>query len=146
MTNFYICSENAAHIGRFYFMQLVTSERRVPDFIVLFIFTSVGECKVKEPTTLTEVRIEVLNLLLGEKSWNWNSWNPWVLPLLPNVMRWLLAFSMRNTNTSDKLISFAKLSIIYLSRPFDEHFSSYALFTWFIQATCQELDDNVCML
>ena len=41
-------------------MRLATSERRVPDFIVLFIFTSVGECKVKEPTTLTEVRIEVL--------------------------------------------------------------------------------------
>ena len=53
-TNVYICSENAAHIGGFYFMRLATSERRVPDFtdfIVLFMFTSVGECKVKEPTT-----------------------------------------------------------------------------------------------
>ena len=59
-TNVYIRSENAAHIGGFYFMRLTTFERRVPDFIVLFIFTSVGECKVKEPTILTEVRIEVL--------------------------------------------------------------------------------------
>ena len=42
----YICSENAAHIGGFYFMRLATSERRVPDFIVEFMFTSVGECKV----------------------------------------------------------------------------------------------------
>ena len=51
-TNVYICSENAAHIGGFYFMRLATSERRVPDFIVLFMFTSVGECKVNEPTTV----------------------------------------------------------------------------------------------
>ena len=34
------------------FMRLATSERRVPDFIVLFMFTSVGECKVNEPTTV----------------------------------------------------------------------------------------------
>ena len=39
---------------------LLLLKEAVPDFIVLFIFTSVGECKVKEPTTLTEVRIEVL--------------------------------------------------------------------------------------
>ena len=51
-TNVYICSENASHIGGFYFMRLATSERRVPDFIVLFMFTSVGECKVNEPTTV----------------------------------------------------------------------------------------------
>ena len=51
-TNVYICSEKAAHIGGFYFMRLATSERRVPDFIVLFMFTSVGECKVNEPTTV----------------------------------------------------------------------------------------------
>ena len=51
-TNVYICSENAAQIGGFYFMRLATSERRVPDFIVLFMFTSVGECKVNEPTTV----------------------------------------------------------------------------------------------
>ena len=51
-TNLYICSENAAHIGGFYFMRLATSERRVPDLIVLFMFTSVGECKVNEPTTV----------------------------------------------------------------------------------------------
>ena len=51
-TNVYICSENAAHIGGFYFMRLATSERRVPDFIVLFMFTSVGKCKVNEPTTV----------------------------------------------------------------------------------------------
>ena len=44
--------ENAAHIGGFYFMRLATSERRVPDFIVEFMFTSVGECKVNEPTTV----------------------------------------------------------------------------------------------
>ena len=51
--NVYICSENAAHIGGFYFMRLATSEReRVPDFIVMFMFTSVGECKVNEPTTV----------------------------------------------------------------------------------------------
>ena len=29
-----------------------TSERRVPDFIALFAFTRVGECKVKVPTTV----------------------------------------------------------------------------------------------
>ena len=51
-TNVYICGENAAHIGGFYFMRLATSERRVPDFIVLSMFTSVGECKVNEPTTV----------------------------------------------------------------------------------------------
>ena len=51
-TNVYICSENAVHIGGFYFMRLATSERRVPDFIVEFMFTSVGECKVNEPTTV----------------------------------------------------------------------------------------------
>ena len=53
-TNVYICSENAAQIGGFYFMwlKLATSERRVPDFIVLFMFTGVGECKVNEPTTV----------------------------------------------------------------------------------------------
>ena len=51
-TNVYICSENAAHMGGFYFMRLATSERRVPDFIVLVMFTSVGECKVNEPTTV----------------------------------------------------------------------------------------------
>ena len=52
-TNVYICSEtSAAHIGGFDFMRLATSERRVPDFIFLFMFTSVGECKVNEPTTL----------------------------------------------------------------------------------------------
>ena len=51
-TNVYICSESAAHIGGFYIMRLATSERRVPDFIVLFMFTSVGECKVNEPTTV----------------------------------------------------------------------------------------------
>ena len=50
-TNVYICGENAAHIGGFYFMRLATSER-VPDFIVLSMFTSVGECKVNEPTTV----------------------------------------------------------------------------------------------
>ena len=51
-TNVYICRENAAHIGGFYFMRLATSERRVPDFMVLSMFTSVGECKVNEPTTV----------------------------------------------------------------------------------------------
>ena len=33
------------------FVQHATCERRVPDFIALFAFTSVGKCKVKEPTT-----------------------------------------------------------------------------------------------
>ena len=51
-TNVYICGENAAHIGGFYFMRLATSERRVPDFLVLSMFTGVGECKVNEPTTV----------------------------------------------------------------------------------------------
>ena len=46
------CGENTAHIGGFYFMRLDTSERRVPDFIVLSMFTSVGECKVNEPKTV----------------------------------------------------------------------------------------------
>ena len=53
-------------------MRLATSERRVPDFIALFMFFSVGECKVKKPDNC-KVRIEVLNLLLREKSWNWSS-------------------------------------------------------------------------
>ena len=72
-TNVYICSENASHISGFYFMRLATPERRVPDFIVLFMFISVGKCKVNDRTGHCKVRIEVLNLLLGEKSWNWNS-------------------------------------------------------------------------
>ena len=33
------------------FVQHATCERRVLDFIALFAFTSVGECKVKEATT-----------------------------------------------------------------------------------------------
>ena len=39
-------------------------------------------------------------------------------------------------------------SIIYLTRQFDEHFWSYALFifAWLIQVKCQEFDDNVCVL
>ena len=52
MTNVYIFSENATHIGGFYFMRLATSERRVPDFIVFFMFTTAGKCKVNEPTTV----------------------------------------------------------------------------------------------
>ena len=51
-TNVYICSENAPHIGGFYFIRFAISERRVPDLIVLFMFTSVGECKVNESTTI----------------------------------------------------------------------------------------------
>ena len=32
-------------------MRLATqSDRRVPDFIVFFMFTSAGKCKVNEPT------------------------------------------------------------------------------------------------
>ena len=34
------------------FVEHAPCERRVPDFIALFAFTSVGECKVKEPTTV----------------------------------------------------------------------------------------------
>ena len=33
-------------------MQLAPFERRVQDFIVLFMFISVGKCKVNEPTTV----------------------------------------------------------------------------------------------
>ena len=33
-------------------MRLATSEIRVPDFIVLYMFISAGECKVNEPTTV----------------------------------------------------------------------------------------------
>ena len=51
-TKVYICSENSARIGGFYFMRLATSERRVPDFIVLLMFISVGKSKVNEPTTV----------------------------------------------------------------------------------------------
>ena len=38
--------------------------------------------------------------------------------------------------------------IIYLTGPFDEYFSLYALFifAWLVQATGQEFDDNVCVL
>ena len=32
--------------------RILHCERRVTDFIVLFMFTSVGECKVNEPTTV----------------------------------------------------------------------------------------------
>ena len=37
---FYICSENAVHMGGFLcgFVQLAAYERRVPDFIALFAF------------------------------------------------------------------------------------------------------------
>ena len=34
------------------FVHLAIFERRVPDFMTLFTFTSVGEFKVKEPTTV----------------------------------------------------------------------------------------------
>ena len=33
-------------------MRLATSERRVPDFMILFMFISDGKCKVNEPTTV----------------------------------------------------------------------------------------------
>ena len=45
-------------------MRLATSERRVPDFIALFMFISVGECKVKK-TDNCKVRVEVLNRGIG---------------------------------------------------------------------------------
>ena len=55
-TNVYICSENAAHQSVDFtscgLLLRPTSERRVRDFIDLFMFNSVGERKVKEPTTV----------------------------------------------------------------------------------------------
>ena len=51
-TFIYICSENAVHIGGFYFVRLAIYKRKVPDSIVLFMFSSVGECKVNERTTV----------------------------------------------------------------------------------------------
>ena len=60
-----------------------------------------------------KVRIE-FEIGFSAKNSAYNSWNPWVLPLfnIPNVMRWLLAFTMGKTDKT--IISFATLSIIYL--------------------------------
>ena len=41
----YICSENAVHIGGFYFVQLVIYKRRVPDFIALFAFNLLSNAR-----------------------------------------------------------------------------------------------------
>ena len=78
----YICIEDAVQIGGLYYMRRgfvcpAIFERRVPDFIALFTFTSVGEFRVKQ-TDYCKIRIEVFNLFVGEKS-SINSWKPWVL-------------------------------------------------------------------
>ena len=53
-----------------------------------------------------------MKLLLVEKSWNWNSWNSWVLPPIHNVMRWLLAFSMRNTIQAINFVRKVKYNLL----------------------------------
>ena len=61
----YICSENALHISGFYFMQLTTYERRVPDSLC----SPLIRCRMQgQGTDYCKVRIEVLNLFLGENS------------------------------------------------------------------------------
>ena len=65
----YIFSENAVHIGGFYFMQLqfmrlTTYERRMPDSLCLPLIC----CRMQgKRTDYCKVRIEVLNLFPGEK-------------------------------------------------------------------------------
>ena len=41
----YICSENAVHIGGFYFVRLAIYKRRVPDFIALFAFNLLSNAR-----------------------------------------------------------------------------------------------------
>ena len=40
-----ICSENAVHIGGFYFVRLAIYKRRVPDFIALFAFSLLSNAR-----------------------------------------------------------------------------------------------------
>ena len=64
----YICSENAVHIGGFYFMQLqfmrfATYERKVPDSLC----SPLIRCRMQgKRTDYYKVRMEVLNLFPGE--------------------------------------------------------------------------------
>ena len=44
-TSIYICSENAVHIGGFYFVRLAIYKRRVPDFIALFVFNLLSNAR-----------------------------------------------------------------------------------------------------
>ena len=61
----YICSENAVHIGGFYFMRLATHKRRVPDSLC----SPLIRCRMQViRTDYCKVRIEVLNLFPGENS------------------------------------------------------------------------------
>ena len=64
-TNVYICSENAVHIGGFYFMRLATYKIRVPDSLC----SPLIRCRMQgKRTDYCKVRIEVLNLFPGENS------------------------------------------------------------------------------
>ena len=115
MTFVYICSENALHINGFYFMQLATYERRVPDSLC----SPLIHCRMQSKRTdYCKVRTEVLNLFPGENSAQ-ISWNPWVLPLfnIPNVM----TCHFFDGRQGDKQ-QFLSQSIIYLSRPFEDNF------------------------
>ena len=111
----YIFSENAVHIGGFYFMQLqfmrLTSyERRMPDSLCLLLIC----CRMQgKRTDYSKVRIEVLNLFPGKNSAQ-KSWNPWVLPLfnIPNVMWWLLTFWMGNTKTNNNFFCKFKYNLL----------------------------------
>ena len=60
-----ICSENAVHIGGFYFMRLATYKIRVPDSLC----SPLIRCRMQgKRTDYCKVRIEVLNLFPGENS------------------------------------------------------------------------------
>ena len=72
----------------------------------------VVECKVN----YCKVRIEVLNFV---------SWRKIVV--IPNVMRWVLAFSMHNTDTKT---FFRKVKYNLVIETFEDDFSLYASFNY----------------
>ena len=75
-----ICSENAVHIGGFYFMRLATYKIRVPDSLC----SPLIRCRMQgKRTDYCKVRIEVLNLFPGENSGQ-NSWKPWANVMTPH--------------------------------------------------------------
>ena len=55
-----------------------------------------------------------------------------------NIFRWVTRMQTK--------VSFAKLSIIYSIETIWGRFFIICFITWLIPATCEELDDNVCVL
>ena len=67
-----------------------------------------------------------------------------ITSVIPNVMGELLAFSMGNTDTNKSF--FRKIKYNLVIETIRGRFFVICFITWLIPATCEELDDNVCVL